>query len=633
MTGNVIEILDRVRSRAAAMSRRSRWIAGLLAGTVLLGALWLAVAGRGAEMVPLDTHDLSSADLTAVQGVLADRGISCQLTSGRLSVSPKHLAAAREIVAQLTKQRNDATESLAALAREDDIWRTAAQNDKRWQAAKMATLSRLVETFPSVASATVLYEPGSPRGLGSAGQEPTAAVRVSMRTGATLTHSVALAIAELVSGSIAGMSCRHVRVVDASGQSYRFDTEPGNEDKALQHRREIETYYHEKIHTALNYIDKVVLAVSAIGKDDPAAELAVSVSVPRSYLAAVTRGGRGDPSTADQALAKIRQAVLAAADKPCQVKADWYYDTEPATLAEASASGSGTFGWSGVLVVAGLAAGCGAGSALLVHHIVRRRSNRIRQGSDAPGGAEITEGGVGSREAQEADRPWDFLKKLTTDETVSLVAFEHPQTIAIVLGQLEPARAAAVLTGLSEETQATVARRVAVLHQVSPVVIVEVGRTLADRAANLTKGQPPAAGTEGRMAEILRHAGYATEKVVLAALAGQSPSLVEAIRQRIFSFEDIAQLPTDRLRPALAHVDSAELAVALRTAGEDVKAKIFSAMPAEASRRVREEMEQMVPVRLSEVEAAQQRVAEAVRRAESGEYLSESARQERQLLA
>jgi flagellar motor switch protein FliG len=612
------------------MSRRSQWVAGLLAGIVLFGILWLAMAGRKEVTVPLDTGALSSTDLAAARGMLADRGISCKLTSGRLLVPAKHLAAAREIVASLAKPREDAAESLMALAREDDIWRTSAQNDKRWQAAKMVALSRLVETFPSVASATVLYEPGGPRGLGGAGQEPTAAVRVAMKSGATLTHSVALAIAELVSGSIAGMSYRHVRVVDGSGRSYRFDSEPGG-DTALQRRREIETYYHEKIHTALSYIDKVVIAVSATGKDDPAAALAVSVAVPRSYLAALGQTARGDPSAADGALAKIRQAVLAvAADKPCQVKADWYYDTEPAALMDATASGGGAFGWGGVLAVAIIASAGGAGSALWANRIVRRRSDHVEQEQS---GAESVEDNARGRETQEPDRPWDFLKNLTTDEIVSLVASEHPQTVAIVLGQLEPAKAAAVLTGLSEETQAAVARRVTVLHHVSPVVVVEVGRTLADRAANLAKGQPPAAGVEGRVAEILRHAGYATEKVVLDALAGQSPSLVEAIRRRMFSFEDIAQLPVDRLRPAMAHVDTAELAVALRTAGEDVQAKIFSAMPSEAARRVREEMERMGPVRLIEVEAAQQRVAEAVRRAESGEYLSESARRERQLLA
>ena len=144
--------------------------------------------------------------------------------------------------------------------------------------------------------------------------------------------------------------------------------------------------------------------------------------------------------------------------------------------------------------------------------------------------------------------PWDFLAGLTPDEILLLVAAEHPQTIAIVLGQLPPAKAAAVLAGLSEEAQAAVGRRVAVLHQVDPVVITEVGRSLTERAAELAKTGPAMAGAEGRVAEILRHAGYATEKAVLNALAGQAPSLAEAVRRRLFRFEDLAQLPADRLR-------------------------------------------------------------------------------------
>jgi flagellar motor switch protein FliG len=626
---SVKEVVGLVRARVAGLGRRTRWIAAIAAGAVLFTALWATVAGWGNQRVPLDTAGLSSADLAVAKRMLADRGISSRLTDGRLMVRAKQLAAAREIIAPLAQRPEDATESLAALAKEDDIWRTTAQSDKRWQAAKMTALSRLVEKFPAVASATVLYEPGSPRGLGGTGHEPTAAVRVTMKPGATLNHSVALAIADLVAGSIAGMSNRNVRVIDGSGRSYRFDTE--GDDREFQRRCSIETYYHEKVHAALSYIDKVVIGVTATGKDDPAEAMAISVAVPRSYLAAAARQNAADHSAADKVLDKIRQAAQAAvADRPCQVKADWYYDTEADALAMAAASGSGTFGWGDLLSVAIISAAAGGGAVLLAKRMTLRRSTRGAERQSIPANMEVAEVGT---PVQEQDKPWDFLKNLSTEEIASLVAYEHPQTVAIVLGQLEPAAAAAVLAGLSEEAQAAVARRVAVLHQVDPVVIAEVGRSLAHRAANLAAGGPQAAGPEGHLAEILRHAGYATEKVVLEALAERAPSLVEAIHRRMFSFEDIAQLPSDRLRPALAQVNAAELAVALRTAGEDVKTKVFSALSSETLRKVQEEMERMGPVRLSEVEAAQQRVAEAVRRAGSGEYLSESARQERQLLA
>ena len=160
----------------------------------------------------------------------------------------------------------------------------------------MSALSRLVETFPSVAWATVLYEPGSPRGLGG-GQEPTAAVKVTMRPGATLTHSVARAIADLVAGSIAGMSSRNVRVVDGSGRSYRFDAATASRPTATPERRAMETYYHEKIHTALAYIDKVVIGVSVAGECRGRGQCGPGhhVAVPRSYLSLAGRAGPTPP--------------------------------------------------------------------------------------------------------------------------------------------------------------------------------------------------------------------------------------------------------------------------------------------------------------------------------------------------
>ncbi|MGA2265064.1 MAG: FliG C-terminal domain-containing protein [Phycisphaerae bacterium] len=627
---SVKEVVGLVRTRLAGLSRRARWIAAIAAGAVLFAALWATVAGFGNQRVPLDTTGLNAADLATARRMLADSGISSRLTDGRLMVRAKQLAAATEIIAPLAQRPEDAAESLAALAKEDDIWRTTAQSDKRWQAAKMAALSRLVEKFPAVASATVLYEPGSPRGLGGAGHEPTAAVRVTMKPGATLNRSMALAIADLVAGSIADMSDRNVRVIDGSGRSYRFDAESGDE-KELQRRCSIETYYHEKVHAALSYIDKVVIGVTATGKDDPAAALAVSVAVPRSYLVAVARSNAADPSAADKVLDKIRQAAQAAvADRPCQVKADWYYDAEADALAAAALSPSGAFGWGSLLMAVLVSSVAGGGAVLLAKRVTLRRASRGAKEQDISANPQAAESGS---PVSPQEGPWDFLAHLSSEEIASLVAYEHPQTVAIVLGQLAPAAAAAVLAALSEETQAAVARRVAVLHQVDPVVIAEVARTLAQRAARQAAGGPSAAGPEGHLAEILRHAGYATEKAVLEALAERAPSLVEAIHRRMFSFEDIAQLPLDRLQQALAPVDAAELAVALRTAGEDVKAKVFGALSSETRRKVREEMERMGPVRLSEVEAAQQRVAEAVRRAGSGEYLSESARQEKQLLA
>ena len=119
-------------------------------------------------------------------------------------------------------------------------------------------------------------------------------------------------------------------------------------------------------------------------------------------------------------------------------------------------------------------------------------------------------------------------------------------------------------------------------------------------------------GGADALAEILNHCGYETEKAVLEGLDGEEPALAESIRKRMFGFEDIASMSTKRLRASLEQVPSDELAIALRTAGEELKKKVLSSLSAAAGKAVREEMDRIGPVRISDVEAAQRRVLEAV---------------------
>jgi flagellar motor switch protein FliG len=199
---------------------------------------------------------------------------------------------------------------------------------------------------------------------------------------------------------------------------------------------------------------------------------------------------------------------------------------------------------------------------------------------------------------------------------------EHPQTIAMVLVHLGPARAAAVLASLDAQRQVDIARRIAAMNRIDPAVLGEAENALCERLRE--SSAQTAGGIEGvsTVARILHHAGYATEKAVLEGLSGDEPSLADSIRRRMFEYEDIVLLPAHRLRAALERVDVEELAVSLRTAGESFREKLFSAVPARTARRIREEMDRIGPVRLSDVEAAQQHVVEVVRQSETGEYIS-----------
>jgi len=129
-----------------------------------------------------------------------------------------------------------------------------------------------------------------------------------------------------------------------------------------------------------------------------------------------------------------------------------------------------------------------------------------------------------------------------------------------------------------------------------------------------------------KIAQILHHVDYATEKRVLGDLSARRPDLASSIHSRMFIFEDIARVPVGLLRSALEAVESEELAIALRMAGEDVKKKVLASLPGEVARGVREEMNHMGPVRLGDIEAAQRRVMEAVLIAERGRYVVEEFR-------
>jgi flagellar motor switch protein FliG len=141
------------------------------------------------------------------------------------------------------------------------------------------------------------------------------------------------------------------------------------------------------------------------------------------------------------------------------------------------------------------------------------------------------------------------------------------------------------------------------------------------------------AGGAGKVARILNHAGGATERAVLDGLTGMAPALAESIRKRMFVFDDVALLPRTVLRSALESLGGDELAIALRTAGKAATEKVLSSLSRDAAGKVRREMERIGPVRLSDVEAAQERVVSAVRRLEGGLYTSSAGRKGSEVLA
>jgi len=229
---------------------------------------------------------------------------------------------------------------------------------------------------------------------------------------------------------------------------------------------------------------------------------------------------------------------------------------------------------------------------------------------------------VETLEHQVHEQPFSFLQKTETENLLTFLQGEHPQTIALVLSHLPATMAAEILVGLEAERQVEVVTRIANMDQTSPEVIKEVERGLEKRLAGLVSERFERTGGVKAVAEMLNLAGRATEKAIMEGLSEDHPELVEEIRRLMFVFEDILRVDDRGIQAVLKEVQNEELALALRTASDELKNKIFSNMSERAAQLIQEEMEYMGPVRVSDVEAAQQKIVDIVRRLEdAGEII------------
>ncbi len=218
--------------------------------------------------------------------------------------------------------------------------------------------------------------------------------------------------------------------------------------------------------------------------------------------------------------------------------------------------------------------------------------------------------------------PFAFLQKAESDNLLTFIQDEHPQTIALIISHLPHHKASEILSRLPEKKQIEVVRRVAGMDRTNPDVIREVEQGLEARLSNMLMHPVERVGGVPTVAEILNLCDRSTEKGILEGIEGEDPDLVEEIRRLMFVFEDILLVNDKGIQSVLKEVDNDELCMALKTASDDLKEKIFTNMSARASELIKEDMEYMGPVRLSDVENAQQRIVDIVRRLEdAGEII------------
>ncbi len=223
---------------------------------------------------------------------------------------------------------------------------------------------------------------------------------------------------------------------------------------------------------------------------------------------------------------------------------------------------------------------------------------------------------------QVATTPFSFLQKAESENLLTFIQDEHPQTIALILAHLNPTKASEILVGLPSQKQIEVVKRIANMEQTNPEVIKEVERGLEHRLSDIVSQTFEKAGGVDTVAEILNLADRSTEKGIMEGLEAEDPDLVESIRRLMFVFEDILLVNDKGIQSVLKEVDNTELSLALKTASEELKEKIFKNMSERAAQLIKEDMQFMGPVRVSDVEAAQQKIVDIVRRLEdAGEII------------
>lgn len=219
-------------------------------------------------------------------------------------------------------------------------------------------------------------------------------------------------------------------------------------------------------------------------------------------------------------------------------------------------------------------------------------------------------------------RPFDFVRKAEASHLLTFIQNEHPQTLALIFSYLNPNQAATILSALPQDKQADVAQRIAKMESTSPDVIKEVELVLEKKlSAMVTQDYATTGGTQS-IVDILNAVDRGTEKFIMETLEIQDADLAEEIRKRMFVFEDIINLDSVSIQRFIREIDNNELSVALKGSTEEVKEIIFANMSKRMAEMLREDMEFMGPVRLRDVEEAQQKIVNIIRKLEeAGEII------------
>lgn len=219
-------------------------------------------------------------------------------------------------------------------------------------------------------------------------------------------------------------------------------------------------------------------------------------------------------------------------------------------------------------------------------------------------------------------RPFDFIRRADSTQILNVINNEHPQTIALVLSYISPKQAALILAELPAQRQTDIVTRIANMGSTSPEYVKEAERILERKLTSMGYADQIAVGGIDAIVEIINAIDRSTERNILESLDERDSELAEEIRKRMFVFEDIAKLSSQAIQRTLKEINTADLALALKSATAGVSKAIMGNISKRLQEMLIDDMEVMGPVRVRDVEDAQQRIVNVVRKLEeSGEII------------
>ncbi|WP_315114343.1 flagellar motor switch protein FliG [uncultured Clostridium sp.] len=225
-------------------------------------------------------------------------------------------------------------------------------------------------------------------------------------------------------------------------------------------------------------------------------------------------------------------------------------------------------------------------------------------------------------EATQQFRPFAIARKADAAQLLNIISNEHPQTIALVLCYLQPDKSGQILSELPEDLQGEVAYRIATMNNTSPIVIKEIEKVLDNKLSSVVRSEMKSIGGVPTIVDILNQVDRTTERNITESLERENGELAEKIKASMFVFEDIVTLDDVSIQRVLREVETKELALALKGSSEEVANTIFRNQSKRAAASLKEDMEFLGPVRIMDVEKAQQKIVSIIRRLdEAGEIV------------